>query len=1286
MADDLDREAQDYFGAPVPAPPAGDVDLDAEANRYFTDTSALDADSDATQAYSLAHDNPIDGSEATRRAAILAPLYYAMPRFLRAWYTIPPDTRDKITTLKRRAANVIERTGGQLAYWASRPQQATTWRGLEELHKRYPGGAEAFERLWRTMPEPGGEHERDVPSMYIHEQLDDVAADTMETTNWLDVEPQIMEKMRSDVDAEKLYVVAKHGGDWDSYQRELQSMPIGRRLARRARFLVEDVLAPDPLFLIGAPIAAVKAVGRGVKVLDQALAARKIGTPLSELRGAVETVEAVHGPIGDLVKHASRLESKLAGATDADEAAKLERRLVEARAELAAREADSAEPIMRLYQPVRRDPESIYRPLRDMTTEEQATRFRAAEGHATIPEAEEAVRGVGYTSVETLADSMEALDPAALRAYEQLPDAVKAYLEELGISRSNVLRADALRRPKPTVTVAQVADLADPDVAASRAFMGSDDVEEAGDGLAHMRDGGDPADISLHAVQAPEYSTIQRVEADGVFLRDVPDYRDVAEGSKLRRMSRRDALTYLLGRYSMPGLGVGSTHVDAPALVEAIHKVGRKTGFAAARFLPLSAATFVPDVARVYDRAAMNYKLLVNEGQDFMRDAMRASGLFKVTRTGTVKVAHGMQGQVDRVIDALNTAPGPARDALLKSMPDRLIGLHNSLRSWFDVQAARLGLDRGLAIEGYFPHYFPEAERATNVRQLEYLGLNPRAYVSFFALKHRTGAQGWSRDMVDVLDLYNRGAARKVVMEPAYQRMLEMADAYRGAGKLDEANYAEKLLIDARGQGRSIFDFFADHMNMPQGARDRIEMVTREATALFYKALLGGNLNYALQNMAGGTTNMAAQSGAFATLQGLLRLATKEGRRTAEESGVLKEALHSLEAMPQNASRALEDAYKVMDVGQKTEHLLRGVAVNTALSELVNRSGRTWKEIRAAGLDQAFIAEAARATDRSQHTFGPMGRSPYLHTLLGHTGYQATIQLGTYPWKQSEYLLRNMAGDPGFIVRYLTYSGIFARMAAETLGVAAGPSVGFGYAQSVINPRKGRILQYSPGVELLASTVDLWEAWRSGDPSEAALAREKLWTAAEAGIPFINQFERYARNLREALAGRTEKFQEREPLGEVTRQLVAGQPEITQVERVLEPDERILHALGVQTVQDRIEIGQRREEKQARQARESRTLARANRREEARRRAADARRQRNAELRGIEVSLEAYDEALRRGDAATASAIYRRGVEEGRMLFSDDQAQAGREAAFLRARIRMLRHAPGFMPRPLGGQ
>lgn len=196
--------------------------------------------------------------------------------------------------------------------------------------------------------------------------------------------------------------------------------------------------------------------------------------------------------------------------------------------------------------------------------------------------------------------------------------------------------------------------------------------------------------------------------------------------------------------------------------------------------------------------------------------------------------------------------------------------------------------------------------------------------------------------------------------------------------------------------------------------------------------------------------------------------------------------------------------------------------------------------------------------------------------------------------------------------------------------------------------------------------ADLFVAWRGGDPREMESKKQALWAATESGIFGLNQLERYSRNLRESFAGKKEKFAERAPLGEVVKQLVTADVSVPRSQRKLEGGERVLHALGVRTVQDQVEQVERKRSKMAK-------LDRMRRRMEAK----DARKN---TITAMEDSLDAYGAALAVGDTATAASLYGAGQAAGTMNFSPDPTQAAREASFLKNRLKTLRRSAGFLP------
>lgn len=1253
--------------------------LEEQAKLYHADVDRIEDGADAHQAR-----RPMGRDEARLMADQLAAQYYSLPAPLKILASKSVGQTggiidEELAKAEKKGLIRAENLGGALAYWSSRPVQHVVTRPLLALAARNDNKEEAYFKLQQSIWERGNAHREDMPSNEQHDQLDDlVAASQIPQKSWLDRDPvRWAHRMAGDVRAEDFTIMEDFDGDSEAYSRWLDAQPLSTRIGFNAAHVIEDLFLPDPLMAVGEAGKVAKLPFVAAKAGDLALAARVLGVGTKELRGAAATAKVIEkGAIGELDQHIQFLEKALAAApAESDQAANLQRRVWRAREEMARRMAADETPDLGIYAVRRRDPKTVYQPMKNMSVDEVAARQEAAEAIATTAEVDAAVKEQGFKNVQDVHTRMEAAHDALaakaetdrhlsdLAAVERLPDHVKAHLAELGVDPGNVRRAAALTRSKG-FEGRFIEDITDPDVIAQMSFLGLDDAQEAALGLAHMRDGGHAADLALHGVNAPELANPLHYEADGLILRHDPDYHAVSKGVT-RRLSRMDSINQMLGRYTTDGLAEASIHLDGGSLTRAANKVGNAIKFGPAKFMPLSVRSFVPEITELHKKATRMYHVFRNDGEEYLRDAFVRSGM--VERKGAAILTKDAAG-LDHVLEMLDTPVDLAGKSerltqLMEKASPKQLELYRDLRGWLDSWVTRLQLgEKGQAISGYFPHLFEkEKGGGLNARVLEFLGMDPKAYRSYWMLKNRTAnAPGFARDAVHVLDLYNRGVSRALVMEPAFAEMEQMAQVYAKAGRHDMAAYAKTFIQDAKGLGRpSVFSNLADHMGVSQAAKDRVEGVVKQATALFYKSLLGGNLNYGLQNMAGGLTNIAAEHGPFGLLQGLLRLSTKEGLEAAKKSGILREALLGLENLPTNA-KWVEDAYKVMDVGTRTESVLRHLAVTTALQEQLRIAGKTWQEVRAAGLEMPYLLDAVKTAERTQHEFGILGRSPYMHQALGNTGYHAVVQLGSYPYKQMQFLLRGMDKDPGLLLKYLAYSGITARIGAETAGVALGPAVGFGFMGPISAPRRNRPVPLSPPLEVLASSIDFGVALRSGNPTEVAAKRDAWQRSLEAMAPVGKQYETYARNMREAFAGKTEKFQDQASLVEVTKQLFTGKPEIKHVERELTTTkERIAHALGIQTIGDRVMQQQKAFKRQ-------KSFDRIRRRQEAQE-AGRARHQKYID------ALDDYDKAIREGDFDSAHQIYRDAANAGVMNFSGVGEQAGREARFLRARLQFLK-------------
>jgi len=1282
-ADPSDLAGSHVVGDSIPAKPVvpAKMPMEQQADIYHANPDRINdaADEHAKQ-------RPMTQDEAKRLAATISTEYYATPYPLRPLIASTPLMQDQLKKAAKKGILRAENMGGALSYWASRPIQHLVTRPLAANMAKYSGDEESYQRLLQAIPAPGNVHKDDMPSNEQHDQLDDVViAGAMPKKSWLEQDPKRWaRKMEGDINAEDFLIMGQFGGDAEAYRKWMDQQSVFVRAGINIGNVIEDLAMPDPMQAVGEATKVIKLPFALVEEARIERTATALGVPKKALQGAVETYKIIKkGGAGQLERHIDALQKLLDAATEgSEEATRLQRRLWEAGAELSRRQAGAANPELGIYTVTRRDPKTIFQPMSKMEIDEVAARHGAAEAHATYGEVDVALREQGFGGIQDMHKRVEAAHDALaagtedakhmsdLDALERLPENIKNHLNELGVSRKNVTRAAGLVRSRGFE--GQFVKVGSHEAASQAALMGLDDSQEAALGIKHMVNGGEAADLGLHQTMAPELGNQLNVDVDGIIMRESPDYHKLAP-SGLRAMTRDDALTHLLGRYSANGLGEASKLLDGGSVVRAANRVGMALKFGVGKYMPLSVRSFVPEIADIHKKAQRMFLLYANEGQEIMKDAFVKSGMAELKNGQLVtKDAVGL----DHVLEMLDTpldmgGKSEKLDELMAKASPAQKALHDDLRAWLDAWSIRLNMGpKGQAISGYFPHLF-EKDGAPNARILEFLGLNPKAYQSYWMLKNRTAnAEGFSRDIIHVLDLYNRGVSRAHVMEPAFAEMEKVIDGYRAAGRMDMAKYGVTFIKDAKGIGDpSWATQLADHLfGVGEGNKIRhaVEATTRQVTGLAYKGLLGGNLNFFIQNMAGGLNNLMAEHGPLGLLQGILSMATKEGREIAKNSGMMKESLLALENMPSNV-KWLDQAYNVMDVGQRTEAYLRGLAVNTALQEQLKYAGKTWQEVRAAGLEAAYLKEAVETAERTQHTFGQLGRSPLMHTMLGHTGYHAMVQLGTYPFKQSEFLLRGMSRDPGFIMKYLAYSGIAARMGAEAGGIALGPGVGFGYMGSWTNPRGGRAVPLAPGPEMLASFIDFAVAHRGGDPKEVAMARDKLHRSMLAAAPFGLQYVKYARNLREALAGKTERFNERAPIGQVSKELLSGNVEIRHPGRELgSTEDRIMHALGIQTIGDRVETVSREFEKQRKFDQTREKMAKQENKEK--------------EVSKYEDALHDYEKALKAGDFASAHMIYNQAASAGIMNFSGVGDQAAREASFLKQRLYFLKHAPGFMP------
>ncbi len=599
-----------------------------------------------------------------------------------------------------------------------------------------------------------------------------------------------------------------------------------------------------------------------------------------------------------------------------------------------------------------------------------------------------------------------------------------------------------------------------------RATLGPDDAEAAGDALRFMTEGGEMSDVRVPVQTSLEYAATPRYQAPTMWLQDVHTKASAAReaGTHAQQMMTifpERGMPSLMGRFVNPlrmiDQGLWTARQPRNSLM----------------------GTGIFERAR---GATANYEIEAGAVAEKFLGALKNAGIVKKSWYGTTQVISPERNEaLFNLLDAPKDTPQElqAFKDLYASHDEGLQKAYHGVRSWLDDIALRQGISPDMRATGYATHLFPPELFAEGARPPEFTGLPATADLFVAHLLDRTGKLGYARDAVNMLEVYTRAALRKIHIEPALQDMLDIAAA---DGRKHIMNYTDDLVREMKGTPVSV-DQAVDRMvdtaartlgTIKPGSSARASLAV---SAMYYSSLLAGNVSYLIKNVATGMLNPLAQYGALNTLHGLFQMGTEEGRALARTAGVDRQYARIFEG---NGFKAFSDLASKFGPEQ-TEFYNRGLSFHAALSDNIRRSGKSWSELKEMGLAGSALHDAVMGAEFTQHVYGVMGRSPMVTRALGKTLYTPAAQFLSFAPKQAEFLLSMTKDNPGYLMRYLAYSGITQRIAAQELNIDASDFVGFGFLP---NTKRDELLPKSPALSLLTTGIDHLAAIKDGDPTK----------------------------------------------------------------------------------------------------------------------------------------------------------------------------------------------------------
>lgn len=522
-------------------------------------------------------------------------------------------------------------------------------------------------------------------------------------------------------------------------------------------------------------------------------------------------------------------------------------------------------------------------------------------------------------------------------------------------------------------------------------------------------------------------------------------------------------------------------------------------------------------------------------------DAMQRFGAVKEEYMGPLQAAFVSGGKQPKyttnkemaeiLFDMLDTPEGSETFigiTELYNLSDEQLKAVADIRNELNIIANKLGIEgtsRMIGDNGYIHHAFDPNWYAKGGSLPENAGLSANGHVFLAALLRRNGAAGYTRDAVAVLDLYSRGVARKLHIEPGLLRFKERIKTVAQAdpSKAQILDYGDLVIKQIKGEPSmlgSLIDKMASRVAGAQGKVYQPGTISRKVMAvsgLMYSSLLAGNRRYPIMNIATSLATTGAQFGLFRTVKGMFKAATPEGQLLFKAVGgdKLWSAIFEagpggdkglIERMLQLAPRARIMSPSIED----TENFIRGMTFWAAIDETLTKGGfRNVAEAHEAGILGEILFDSLRTTEEVNHYFGVASKPPWM-SRISKSGSVVASQFLSFPFKQGEQLLSLAGQNPGKIGNYMMLSGWISRVGAQELGLDLREYVGFNFM-----PGSARDLT-SPGVAFMMSAVKMMGSMSAlhdgyGDVETARMDVEDFVKKGETLIPLLGRVKELAR-------------------------------------------------------------------------------------------------------------------------------------------------------------------------------
>lgn len=390
------------------------------------------------------------------------------------------------------------------------------------------------------------------------------------------------------------------------------------------------------------------------------------------------------------------------------------------------------------------------------------------------------------------------------------------------------------------------------------------------------------------------------------------------------------------------------------------------------------------------------------------------------------------------LFDLLDTVKGtPEFEKLWTKADEKLQKAYTEMRTITEDFANKMGLNPEERISAYMPHIVPEEMFKGGTLPPEFYGAKINKTPWF--LKERTGNNIYTKDIVEVFDLYTRGVSKHLYTNPSVDALVKLA---QNSGDKWNVKYAEKVAGNLLGKPTLLGSMLRD---LPlDGLHDRAKFLAAVVGSLSYAGALAGNIRYQIMSLVQAINTTGAEFGMMRTLKGLAKTATPEGWAFIKSVGLADEHAKIFEEMKTIVNKTASEIRPLAPSITDVEASIRGITFFASLDENLTKFGyKALSDVTDAAVSREIVARAVRDAESINHVFGMLGRPAWMGRV-SQSGSALATQFFSFPFKQTETIVNASMKNPGFFADYMILAGQMQNIAGK-FNVDITPFVGTGY-------------------------------------------------------------------------------------------------------------------------------------------------------------------------------------------------------------------------------------------------